>query len=340
MKFTHFRNRLKNIKEETASVKIAETISIDEMRDSFHAGEIFNVRDIVQEGEAFFEILDRGSNYVFVSDDNGNIQRKFIDGLTTVQIGESVPESVTGFKKYKPTETFLENQAIVEAFTDTIELYNSGEITDAIAILKAIKQTDLLVNLAEADGNVSKIIDAFSSAKASLSRIGQFATHKSYLEELARTEAPIVQHKDKLKVAKIIADTLGVNPEGSNAEQLVNNGLRAIKKKGLHAESIAIVKHMLELADEVGILYDKKLLPSVSEEFDQIESGTIAPTYGAFMKKIKGKKGENEITPDPLQDEPTTEVSPTQDTSKQMGHTLGANSDGHRHAKIRKMTGR
>jgi hypothetical protein len=73
---------------------------------------------------------------------------------------------------------------------------------------------------------------------------------------------------DKIKVARVIAAMLGVeNPESmTNPDQLVNTALRKLKSKTLNTDSIAIVKRMLDLADDVGIDYDEKLLQSKLQE--------------------------------------------------------------------------
>jgi hypothetical protein len=72
---------------------------------------------------------------------------------------------------------------------------------------------------------------------------------------------------DKIKVARIIASSLGVVSveKTSSPEGLVNNALRKIRNKPLRPEYIAIVNNMLQTAREAGIQYDEKLVPKKME---------------------------------------------------------------------------
>jgi hypothetical protein len=73
---------------------------------------------------------------------------------------------------------------------------------------------------------------------------------------------------DKIKVARIIADMLGVTKVEStaNPENLVNTALRRVKSKALNAEGYKILEKMLQLATEVGIEYDTSLKPAKLKE--------------------------------------------------------------------------
>jgi hypothetical protein len=82
-----------------------------------------------------------------------------------------------------------------------------------------------------------------------------------------------IKVSDKIKVARIIANTLGVeNVEAtSDPTQLVNSGLRKVRGKAFNADSLKIIGKMLELAGEVGIQYDNNLVPT------KLKEGTIQP---------------------------------------------------------------
>lgn len=143
-----------------------------------------------------------------------------------------------------------------------------------------------------------------------------------------------IKPNDKLKVARIIAAFLGVeSPESlSNPEQIVNMGLRKAHAKSLHADSIAMLKKMMGLADEVGINYDAKLLPkTVKESIDSRVTIDTKSNYNAakdvlrytdfkkLMKMNKGEvdeaaakvpnKGEKDITDNPSND--STDIQKT-----------------------------
>lgn len=74
---------------------------------------------------------------------------------------------------------------------------------------------------------------------------------------------------DKIKVARIVASSLGVTDadEKSGPENMVNQGLRAIKNKRLTPEAWAIISNMLKMANDAGIKYDHKIVAGkVSED--------------------------------------------------------------------------
>lgn len=76
-----------------------------------------------------------------------------------------------------------------------------------------------------------------------------------------------IRPTDKIKVARVIADMLGVEKaESMSPDQAVNLGLRKIKNKRMTPEFINTVKKMVTLAQEVGIKVDTNALPQVVNE--------------------------------------------------------------------------
>jgi hypothetical protein len=77
-----------------------------------------------------------------------------------------------------------------------------------------------------------------------------------------------VKPNDKVKVARILADMLGVEKaeNTSNPEQLINAGLRKLRTKQINKDLLNVVHKMLNLADEVGIKYDATLKPNKLKE--------------------------------------------------------------------------
>ena len=73
----------------------------------------------------------------------------------------------------------------------------------------------------------------------------------------------IIKSADKLKVARIIASSLGMEDvdEKTGAEQMVNVSLRKIKSKNLTPEAWKILGNMLKLATDAGIKYDSAIIP-------------------------------------------------------------------------------
>lgn len=81
-----------------------------------------------------------------------------------------------------------------------------------------------------------------------------------------------IKSGDKIKVARVIADMLGVeNAESMSPEQAVNAGLRKMRTKRMTPEFVGVVKKMLQLADEVGLKVDHSLVPKAVAEDSHID---------------------------------------------------------------------
>lgn len=356
------RKFMQEIRTHMGIKSVAElAIRVTPTRNSYYLGETFLVGQIVKENDNYFEILDRGSNYVMVVDINGNLRRKFVEGLQIVediQMPYAEPEGMDKrmtFKGYHPSESFLKNHDVVSAFEATIARYNEGKIGDAVAILRAMQNTDdmiqhieAIVDLGEHPGAHSqvnaKVMEHFAKIRDSLTGIGEFEHHRDYLQALLSLvqlaevepepmaesmETPIVKPSDKLKVAKIIADALGVDSSGSNAESLVNNALRSMRKKNLKQDSLSIVKNMLDLADEVGIKYEQSLVPQeLKEQVVPVELEKEILGFDQLRSRIRkhatlGAPEPEEVPPPP----------------PNVGDSFGSSSETHRKQKVRKLMG-
>ena len=93
----------------------------------------------------------------------------------------------------------------------------------------------------------------------------------------------IIKSADKLKVARIIASSLGMTDvdEKTGAEQMVNVSLRKIKSKNLTPEAWKILGNMLKLATDAGIKYDTSIIPETKfkvmglEEDEELQDSDI-----------------------------------------------------------------
>ena len=93
----------------------------------------------------------------------------------------------------------------------------------------------------------------------------------------------IIKSADKLKVARIIASSLGMQDvdEKTGAEQMVNVSLRKIKSKNLTPEAWKILGNMLKLATDAGIKYDSSIIPETKfkvmglEEDEELQDSDI-----------------------------------------------------------------
>lgn len=266
--------------------KEKSTVTKLPLREKFYRGLIFNVGQIVEDLHGKYEILDRGTNYVTVVNESGELSKKFIDAIQNSLTEFVTPTKKFGFKGFYPTHI---SEDATAAFTKTIGSYLEGSITDAVAILKSIRAVD---SLYEEYGQ-----DKLEIAQSSLTRIGVWEDHQGYISKITKTidESNQVKAVDKLKVASVIATTLGGDSSGSNPEMMVNNALRVARKSGkVNEESTKIISRMLELAKEVGIDYDSNIFME-STSRNTPSRVTRAPLAETFVKgtpvKITHDKG-------------------------------------------------
>lgn len=286
------------------SIKEQVKFNTDELREKYFKGEIFHIGDLVESADKQYEIVDRGSNYLVLVDEQGELHRKWIKDVQIVEVktfkqfNEDVqpgpaPKEIS-YKGYT-TKNLHHSADATKAFQSTIDRAEKGLAhNDPVAILNAIKHTDEYMKLndmhleqgrAPNPDEVQAWIHSHDMAKKALEKIGEFPHHLSYWQahktelefmgagkpeamEEALSNKTLKPAQDKLKVARVIADMLGVdNPEKmSSPEQLVNAGLRKIKSKTLNKDLLSTITKMMGLATEVGIKYDSKLLQGVLKE--------------------------------------------------------------------------
>ena len=159
--------------------------------------------------------------------------------------------------------------------------------------------------------------------KANKSVVGFAKAHAKLSQEEIDLDEELtdktIRSGDKIKVARVIADMLGVeNAESMSPEMAVNQGLRKMKTKRMTPELIGVVKKMLALAQEVGIKVDMTLVPkAVTEARDDLvvdpsSQRNIATDIMRFKDYTKALKMNRGIVPD----EENPDVPPP------VGHTL------------------
>jgi phosphopantetheine adenylyltransferase len=320
--------------------------SIDTLREKYFKGEIYHIGDIVESLGAQYEIMDRGSNYLVVVDESGNLHRKWIKDVNMVdiknfkQFSEDIqpgyaPKEIS-YKGYT-TKNLHHSADATKAFQSTIERANKGFVHDPVAILNALKATDAYMKLndmhleqgkAPDSPEVQEWIYAHDLAKKALEKIGEFPHHQDYwnthktelqfmgnnFKETGKAEFneeltnKTIRPNDKVKVARILADMLGVEKteNTSNPEQLINAGLRKLRTKQINKDLLNVVHKMLNLADEVGINYDASLKPNklkedkdnqvVVDKNSTYNAANSILNYSDYLKLKKMNKGvvENE----------------------------------------------
>lgn len=132
-------------------------------------------------------------------------------------------------------------------------------------------------DIVESDETVYKIKKCSSNHLLLQSENGSLVS--KWLQDVSKSTKPFILQQDllemkfasscgssdKIKVARIIASTLGVDSvdKSSNAELLVNTALRKVKPKATRPEYIAVLKKMLQTAADAGIKYDTTIIPVI-----------------------------------------------------------------------------
>ena len=298
------RRLMNEIRQAMGLDVVKEQVTVtDWLRESYHRGEILKVGQIVESNGERYEIIDRGSNYLTVVDTSGNTHRKWLHNVTVVEdYQETEDTSDFSYKNYKPQN--IKHPQVIAAFSRL----TSRDDVDPVAVLNALKSTDeyhfILNKAVEYDEISEEEVDQFNSsiqmAQEYLMKLGELQHHADYInhaihdidqvraqyhmekeegmEESMKTFKELIEMKfsssDKIKVARIIADALGVPDveKSSSADQLVNNALRKIRNKPMRPEYMSVLKNMLQTAREAGINYDEKLVPGKIEEVDLSEN--------------------------------------------------------------------
>lgn len=286
----------------TESFEINISNNQNELREKYFKGEIFKIGTTVKDDKGVYEIMDRGTNYITVINENGELSKKWLD---------SVKEVITDMN-YK-TETKDEHQISYKGFTTSnfeivpelkpiIESVISSE-TDSVAIINALKSIDESLKFYKQNKDVFQVplikgIDALKNIDHAVS--GMVADlilklPRGTFKETSITEAsdnPFnFTSTDKIKIARIIAGALGIdNPEKmSSPEQLINLGLRKLRTKRITPELSDVVNQMLKTADMLDVKYDKKLLPQAMQEATgdkQERITTLKDRVSALLAKL------------------------------------------------------
>lgn len=245
---------------------------------------------------------------------------------------------------------------------------------DKGAILSALKATDEYMKLNDMHLEQGKSPDtselekwkqSHQDARQALHHIGEFMHHMDYWHmheheiqdmmsnynpetagaEMADSYQPqadlvealtdkTIKPGDKIKVARVIADMLGVeNAESMSPDVAVNTGLRKMKTKRITPDLIGVVKKMLALAQEVGIKVDTALIPkgAVAEAKDD----TVVDTDSDY-NAAKGILRFNDYAKLAKLNQGIVPVE--QDNSNTVGHTLHKNDDHVRRMKVKYKT--
>ena len=289
-----------------------------ELREDYVAKKIFNIGAVVEDDKGVYEVMDRGANYISVSDEDGNVSKKWLHEVRQIAERNTVNDYHSNNELvYKgfTTENLHNYYEIKDKFLDLFETNK-----DPVAILSCLKLVDQSLKILEEGKSRGYALIEEAGADSiikmkladSLNSIGELENH-DYLDQINADLADLLarepnmkqeikeqknlkidpQNKfrftsaDRIKVARIIAGSLGVdNPEKmSNPTQLINFGLRKLRTKRVTPEFAEIVKKMLQTANTAGIDYDRQYLPAI------MRSGKFAvesKSFKDFMNEISG----------------------------------------------------
>ena len=322
-------------------VKEQVKFETNDIREKYYSGQIFNIGEKVTDGQNIFEIIDRGSNYITVVNESGATSKKWLDSVQPIVVEDVKPGYAPKQISYKgyTTKNFDRSEDAAKAFQDTID--RDG---DPVAILNAIKATDTYMGLNDKHLTGEKFTDqeketwitAHEKARESLNRVGEFAHHQDYWhthqhelegvlipydetgkEEMREQKERLEEMKfssiDRIKVARIIAGSLGVPDveEKSGPAEMVNQGLRFIKNKHMTPEAWNVIKNMLQMATDAGIKFDQNIVKNKVEE------------AVAVVDKNKNNESDHDA-----------EHSEKSDHGK-VGSGLGGSNDSHRRMKVK-----
>lgn len=288
-----------------APIKESLNIQVDELREKYFRGEIFNVGDIVFCEDKSYTVVKRGSNHLLLQEQGTNVKvNRWIKDVKLAEDFENPEQHNQITWQGYTTKYFDLDPAVVDAFNNTIH----GGVANHVDILHAIKEVDeylghLKAAMATKQASpevVANVKEHMARAREHLAKSGSVEHHgymKNHLDTIEgfasdyqeagkddfrdsyENKKPLIDEAltnktlkassaDQIKAARIIAVTLGVdNVESmSNPAQIVNLGLRKAKTKALNADSYAILQRMLKMASDIGIEYDANLLPSKLKE--------------------------------------------------------------------------
>ena len=281
-----------------------------ELREQYRSGIIFNVGDKVTDSSNIFEVVSRGSNYITVVNEFGDMSKKWLDAVQPINIEEDIqpgyaPKEIN-YKGYT-TKNFNRSADAAKAFQYTIKRSH-----DPVAVLNALKATDMYMGLNDKKISGGKFtntdketwFNAHEKARESLNKIGEFLHHEDYWNmHQHELEGALSKYKEtgkddafreeylkgleemnftltnKIKVANIVASSLGYKEEyeTANPETIINNALESINKV-LTIEAYDIITNMLSIASDAGINYDKSILEAVlvadNTKTDQLKVGS------------------------------------------------------------------
>lgn len=247
----------------------SKLVKYDSLREDYISGKLFKTGSIVKSklDENFYEVIDRGSNFVRLVDISGNTKRSWLEDIVEVT-DNNISESFNIKKKLNNQLTFKGyttkhfNKSILESFNRLLKC------DDVYAVLSAIKHTDQFFqsdDLVEQYEHFNKSGHYLESLKAKLDHSYRDSM-ESILAEKIIADIPSIKQitkSDKLKTANIIISALGIESSGT-PEEKINAAAKEVSKN-VSSELREIYGSLFQLADDVGIEWDKEIFSATQQ---------------------------------------------------------------------------
>lgn len=294
--------------------------TVDALREKYFKGEIYHIGDIVESAGQQYEIMDRGSNYLVVVNNTGDLSRKWVKDVSLVEAkslskacwkgykaiglkkknGKQVPNCVPEEVKEEAVEFSYKGYVPKNLNSELVEAFKLAAIDskDPVAMLNAIKTTDTYLQLhgkigENPDINQLKTYkDAHIKATEALQKIGVYdANEQNPDTKLARN---VLTYQDFMKAGKAHVPE---NSEKYVGEPHTTPGHTLATRHHLRRQKVAYVNEAASVTDgEVeGQVVTKikplplELAPAPDEPGKQRGKGN-----SAFFEKKKNKKVEKE----------------------------------------------
>lgn len=243
--------------------EVRSKLNTDEgLREKYIKGKIFGVGDIVCVNESYYEIIDRGGNYVRAVDHNGNVDRFWITDIQPVY-QRAIKEFFNQKKRlnnqlfFKGYQTKNFSKEINESF---LRLHSEP---DVYAVLSAIKHTDKFF----ASNDLVEQYQHFEKSGHFLNVLGDIKNHpyrdrmEMIIAEKIIADIPSIKkitNSDKTKTADIILSALDIECKGCTPEEKINKAANEVKKN-VSKDTREIYGSLFQLADDVGISWDRNI---------------------------------------------------------------------------------
>jgi hypothetical protein len=299
------------------TIKDEVKFSIDTLRDKYFKGEIYHIGDIVESAGHQYEIMDRGSNYLVVVNNTGDLSRKWVKDVKLVEAkslakacwkgykaiglkkknGKTVPNCVPEEVKEEITEFSYKGYVPKNLNNELVEAFKLAALDskDPVAMLNAIKTTDTYLQLhgkigQNPDINQLKTYkDAHIKATEALQKIGVYdAAEEKPDTKLART---VLTYQDFMKAGK---EHMPENPEKYVGEPHTTPGHTLATRHHLRRQKIGYVHEAASVSDgEIEgqvVTKVKPLPPELSPTADEPDRQKNKGFSAFYEKKKKVEK--------------------------------------------------